>query len=126
MASVVLGPGSVVPGTGTVTGIGPAQNQYTVNLTGVTNANYITVALRNVSDTAGHIGDVATTMGALLGDVNASGVVTSGDTNLCKAQALQTVTASNFRNDINASGAVTTGDVNLIKGNALNQLPTPP
>ena len=65
-------------------------------------------------------------MGVLVGDVNASGVVTSGDTNLCKAQALQPVTSANFRNDINASGAITTGDVNIIKQNALSQLPTPP
>jgi hypothetical protein len=65
-------------------------------------------------------------MGLLIGDVNASGIVTSGDTNLCKAQALQPVTSANFRNDINASGAITTGDVNLIKQNALSQLPTPP
>lgn len=122
-ASVLTGPGSVVAAG---TGIGPAQNQYTVNLTGVTNANYVSVALHNVSDTAGHIGDVATTMGVLTGDVNASGVVTSGDTNLCKAQALQPVTTSNFRDDINASGAITTGDVNIIKQNALSQLPTPP
>jgi hypothetical protein len=57
-----------------------------------------------------------------VGDVNASGIVTSGDTNLCKAQALQPVTHANFRNDINASGAITTGDVNLIKQNALSHL----
>jgi len=49
--------------------------------------------------------------------------VTSGDTNLCKAQALQPVTNDNFRNDVNASGAITTGDVNIIKQNALSQLP---
>jgi hypothetical protein len=65
-------------------------------------------------------------MGVLVGDVNASGVVTSGNTNLCKAQALQSVTSGNFRNDINASGEITTGDTNIIKQNALSQLPTPP
>ena len=59
----------------------------------------------------------------LLGDVNASGIVTSGDTNLCKAQALQPVTIDNFRNDINASRSITTGDVNIIKQNALSHLP---
>jgi Dockerin type I domain len=61
-------------------------------------------------------------MGVLVGDVNASGVVTSGDTNLCKSQALQPVTSANFRNDINASGSITTGDVNIIKQNALSHL----
>ena len=56
----------------------------------------------------------------------ASGVVTTGDTNLCKAQALQALTVNNFRTDINATGSITTGDVNLIKQHALDQLPTPP
>ena len=62
-------------------------------------------------------------MGVLIGDVNASRIVTSGDTNLCKAEALKPVTANNFRNDINASGEITSGDVNLIKQHALEQLP---
>jgi len=65
-------------------------------------------------------------MGVLIGDVNASGVVTSGVTNLCKAQALQPVTSANFRCDVNTSGSITTGDVNIIKQNALTQLPSPP
>jgi hypothetical protein len=106
--------------------IGPNQNQYTVNLTGVPDGQYLTVTLNNVLDSQNNSSNVPATMGVLLGDVNASGVVTSGDTNLCKAQALQTVTNGNFRNDINASGNITTGDVNLIKQNALKQLPSSP
>jgi len=105
---------------------GPNLNQCTVNLTGLPNAQYTTVTLTGVVESGGATGNVSGRMGLLVGDVNASGVVTSGDTNLCKAQALQTVTNSNFRNDINASGAITTGDVNIIKQNALSQLPTPP
>jgi hypothetical protein len=90
----------------------------------VSTGQYITVTLNSVVDaTTGASGFVSgPQMGVLVGDVNASGVVTSGDTNLCKAQALQTVTNSNFRNDINASGAITTGDVNIIKQNALSHL----
>jgi hypothetical protein len=116
-------------GTGAVCGssMGPNPNQYTVQLCGVSTGQYITVTLNSVLDVTGATGNVVSPqMGFLVGDVNASGVVTSGDTNLCKAQALQTVTGANFRNDINASGAVTTGDVNIIKQNALSQLPTPP
>src|SRR5207253_6164264 len=102
-------------------------HNFIVNLAGVTNAQYVTVSLANVSDSAESLSSVLSAIiGVLIGDVNASGVVTSGDTNLCKAQALQTVTNSNFRDDINASGAITTGDVNIIKQNALTQLPTPP
>jgi hypothetical protein len=118
---------SVTSGTGTVSSsaLGPNPNQYTVNLTGVTNAQYLTVTLNGLIDAAGNSSStlVGPQMGVLVGDVNASGVVTSGDTNLCKAQALQQVTNANFRNDINGSGSITTGDVNLIKQNALSQLP---
>ena len=102
-------------------------HNYIVNLTGVTNAQTITVTLNNLTDSAGNsVSAVSARMGVLLGDVNASGVVTSGDTNLCKAQALQPVTSTNFRNDVNASGSITTGDSNIIKQNALTQLPSSP
>jgi hypothetical protein len=117
---------SVTSGTGTVStsAIGGDAYQYIVNLTGVTNAQYLTVILANVNDSVGNFSSaVSASMGVLVGDVNASGVVTTGDTNLCKAQALRPVTKDNFRNDINTSGAITTGDVNLIKQNALSQLP---
>lgn len=106
--------------------IGADARQYIVNLTGLPNGQYITVNLNNAHDAANHAGNVSATFGLLVGDVNGSGVVTSGDTNLSKAQALQPVTNSNFRNDINASGSITTGDVNLIKQNALTQLPSTP
>jgi hypothetical protein len=116
------------PSTGTVSP--PSGNTCTVNLTGLPNAQYTTVTLTGVNVPtacpAPFVGNVSGTMGLLVGDVNASGVVTSGDTNLCKAQALQPVTNANFRDDINASGSITTGDVNIIKQNALSQLPTPP
>jgi hypothetical protein len=74
--------------------IGTDPRQYIMNLTGVPNAQYITVHLANVNDSAGNSSSaVSASMGVLVGDVNASGVVTTGDTNLCKAQALQSVTA---------------------------------
>jgi len=98
-------------------------HEYIVNVTGVQNAQKLTITLTGISDTVGNsTASLAVDMGVLLGDVNSSGVVTSGDTNLCKAQALKPVTSSNFRDDINVSGAITTGDVNLIKQNALSQI----
>lgn len=118
---------SVVSGTGSIDSSAISQtdpHQYIVNLSGVTTPQRLMVSLANVSDNAGEFSaSVSVTIGVLVGDVNASGVVTTGDTNLCKGQALQPVTASNFRDDINASGAITTGDVNLIKQHALDQLP---
>ena len=124
-----VGGASVTSGSGSVSSsaIGTDAHQYIVDLSGVGNAQYLTVSLTNVTDSAGNSSSaVSATMGVLVGDVNASGVVTSGDTNLCKAQALQPVTSANFRNDVNASGSITTGDVNLIKQNALTQLPPSP
>jgi len=120
-----VGGASVVSGTGLVSSsaTGADAHQYVVNLTGVTNAQYLTVSLTNVNDSAGNFSSaVSASMGVLVGDVNASGVVTSGDTNLRKAQALQPVTSANFRSDINASGTITTGDVNIVKQNALSHL----
>jgi serine protease AprX len=122
---VVSGNASITSGTGSVSG-SPAFSgkTMTVNLTGVTDVQQITVTLSDVTDNLSQVlPDTAVKMGVLVGDVNASAVVTSGDTNLCKAQALQTITTANFRDDINASGAITTGDVNIIKQNALSQLP---
>jgi hypothetical protein len=105
-------------------GIGIDAHEYIVNLSNVPNGQYTGVTLNGVADASGNTAATITgTMGVLVGDVNGSKVVTSGDTNLCKAQALQAVTSANFRNDINASGAITTGDVNIIKQNALSQLP---
>lgn len=117
-AAVTSGIGSVASTSGNTT------SAVTVNLTGVTDIQRITVTLLGVNDGT-NANDVGVRMGLLTGDVNGSGVVTSGDTNLCKAQALQAVTTLNFRNDINGSGAITSGDANLVKQNALHQLPPP-
>jgi PKD repeat protein len=115
------------PTAGVSTAPGPGPDQVSVNLTGVTNVQHLVVTLNGVQDAAGAVlNNLGGRMDLLIGDVNASRIVTSGDTNLCKAQALQPVTSANFRNDINASGAVTTGDVNIIKQNALSQLPAAP
>jgi Bacterial Ig domain/Dockerin type I domain len=121
------------PGTATVTQgvatvgtptLGPNATQVTVPLTNVSSAQHLIITLNGVQDTTGKIlNNLVGRMDVLVGDVNASGVVTSGDTNLCKAQALQPVTSANFRTDINASGSITTGDVNIIKQNALSRLP---
>jgi hypothetical protein len=110
------------PKGGSVDTVDVSNSVVTVNLKDVGNEQTVGITLLNVSDGTSS-SDVVVPMGVLLGDVNGSRIVTSGDTNLCKAQALQSVTSANFRNDINASGSITTGDVNLIKQNALTQLP---
>jgi hypothetical protein len=105
-------------------GIGPNPNQYTVNLTGVTNAQVITVSLTNVTDSAGNFSSaVAGQMGLLIGDVNASGVVDGNDVSAVQSATRQTVNSTNFRDDVNASGVIDGNDVSLTQGQTRTSLP---
>jgi hypothetical protein len=65
-------------------------------------------------------------MAVLIGDVNASGRVDSGDVSLVRQQTLQTVTNSNFRDDINATGRIDAGDVSIVRQQTLTSLPSGP
>ena len=111
---------------------GPTAKQCTVNLTGISNAQYITVTLNGVVDSAtGNVGNVFRTMGLLVGDVNgdvpnATGIVDSGDVFLVRQQAGQATTLSNFRKDINANGLIDSGDVFLTRQKTGSQLPSAP
>jgi hypothetical protein len=122
-ASIVSGPGSIVAAT---TGFGPAANQYTVNLTGVTNAQYVTVAINNAHDVNGGFGPVSTTMGVLLGDVNATGGVDGNDVSAVQSRTRQTVTQSNCRFDVNATGGIDGNDVSLTQSKTRSSLPSLP
>jgi hypothetical protein len=111
--------------------MGPALNEYTVNLTNVSNAQYIMVTLNSVLDSAGNSGDVVgPQMGVLIGDVNGNGVLTNADVSLVKAQVASggSVGAGNFRNDVNANGVITNADVSVTKAEvaAGAQLPSTP
>lgn len=116
-----------VTGVGSVstTSMGPNPNQFTVNLTGVANAQYLTVSLSNVLDAQNNTGNVSSTMGVLIGDVNGSGVVDSGDVFLVRQYTGQNSTNSNFRQDVNASGLIDSGDVFLTRQQTDTMLPTP-
>jgi len=100
----------------------PPTTQVTVNLTNVPNTTTTMVNLAGVTGTGGAGDTISVPLAVLIGDVNASRVVTTSDTNLTKARALKPVDDDNFRSDIDASGAITTTDVNLIKSRALNKL----
>jgi hypothetical protein len=105
-------------------GNGPNSNQYTVNLTGVSNACYITVTLTDVLDSAGNFSSaVSASMGVLLGDVDASGRVDAADVSLVRQQTLQPVTTSNFREDVNTSGRIDAADASITRQQTLTSLP---
>src|SRR5438132_14430129 len=68
-SSVTVQSASVTSGTGMVSSFSVSGSEVTVNLTGVTNAQRITVTLFNVNDGT-HMGNVPVSMGVLIGDVN--------------------------------------------------------
>jgi hypothetical protein len=124
-----VGGASVTSGTGTVSSsyVGSDPHQYVVQLAGVTNAQYITVTLANVNDSVGNFSsNVSTTMGVLLGDVNANGRVSNADVSSIQAQVGAPVTSSNFRNDVNTNGTLSNADVAAAQAQVGAQLASPP
>jgi trimeric autotransporter adhesin len=121
-----VGGASVTSGTGTVStsAIGSDAHQYIVNLTGVANAQTITVSLASVNDSAGNSSSaVSASMGILLGDVNGNGTVSNTDIAALKSQVASPVTSSNFRNDVTANGVISNTDVSSTKAQVGTQLP---
>ncbi|HEU0210103.1 MAG TPA: dockerin type I domain-containing protein, partial [Candidatus Udaeobacter sp.] len=104
--------------------IGPNPNQCTVNLTNVSNGQYLTVNLNGVADSAGRNGNVnGPQMGVLIGDTTGNGSVNAGDVSQTKGQSGQGVTAANFRQDVNANGSINAGDISLVKARSGTSLP---
>lgn len=117
---------SVVAGTGNIrsAAIGADAHEYIVNLTGVANAQEITIALTNVTDSFGsNSASVQGRMAVLPGDTTGSRSVNSADISQTKAQAGQAATASNFRTDVNASGSINSSDISLVKSRSGTSAP---
>ena len=120
---------TVSSGTGTAASgsIGPNPNQYTVNLTGVADQQYITITLNSVVDVVGDTGNVVSPqMGVLIGDIDGSGRVDSTDTFDVRQDSLQTTNSSNFRADVDTSGRIDSNDVFITRQQSLTSLPAPP
>jgi hypothetical protein len=120
--TVTVESASVTSGTGSVSSFSVSGSQVTVNLTGVTNVQRITVTLHNVNNGTS-TGDVPVSMGVLVGDVNGNAVVNASDVSLTKAQVGQPVSGSNFREDVNASGTISATDVAQVKAEVGTALP---
>jgi hypothetical protein len=113
---------AVTSGTGSVGSFSVSGPQVTVNLTGVTNVQRITVTLHNVND-GRSTGDVPVSMGVLVGDVNGNAIVNAADVSLTKSQVGVAVTDSNFREDVNADSVINSTDVALVKSEVGTALP---
>ena len=115
--------GAALTGTGSVSATsGNGTAIVTVDLTGVTNAQRLTLRLLGVNNGTA-TNDVAVPMGVLLGDTNWNGVVNASDVSQVKAQIGLPVTSSNFRTDVNANGSINATDTAIVKQNSGTSLP---
>jgi hypothetical protein len=121
-----VGGASLASGTGTISSsaVGSDPHEYIVNLTGVTNAQRLTVVLNNVQDASGNISNTLQgALGVLVGDTTGNGAVNSSDIAQTQSQSGQAVTASNFREDVTANGAINSSDVALVQSKSGTALP---
>jgi sugar lactone lactonase YvrE len=118
---------SVTSGAGSVATANIDSNDahdYIVNLTGVTNAQKLTVSLTDVTDSLGNFSaSVPISFGVLLGDTTGDGVVNSTDIAQTKSQSGTNVTNANFREDVTAEGSLNSTDIALVKSKSGTGLP---
>ena len=113
-----------VASAGTVTP-GPGANQCSVDVS-VATGNFVTVQLTGVTDVNTNVGNFSGTMGVLVGDTTANGMVNSSDIAQVQSQSGQPVTQSNFREDVTVNGAINSSDIALVQsqsGTALSASP---
>lgn len=121
---------AITSGTGSTGSFKPnrrtssASTVATVNLTGVTSGQYITVTLLGVNDGT-NTNDVAVRMGVLVGDTTGDGSVNSADIGQTKSKSGQAVDSTNFRNDVNADANLNSADIGLVKSKSGTALPPP-
>jgi hypothetical protein len=124
--AVAAGDATVTEGAATAGAPTFNGSEMIIPLTGVTNQQYVTVAVSNVAAADGGTGGSGSIrVGFLLGDVNQNRVVTLGDLGLVNAQLAQPVTAANYLKDVNASGTLTLGDKGITNANLTKALPPP-
>lgn len=116
--NVSLTSASVTPGQNGGAGLaGPPiinGKRITLNLTGVTNQQVLTVNLIGVND--GSVSsDLAVPIGILAGDTNADRRVNAKDVNRTKAASGRLVTRSNFTIDVTLDGQIGVDDTNFVK-----------
>ena len=123
-APVTFSSAAVTSGTGSVAGTSSSSDhkQITVNLTGVTNAQTITLTLSGVNDGINTVND-SIRMGVLLGDVNGSGSVNASDVGETKLNVGRVLDSSNFRTDVDRSKSINSSDVSVVKSSSGTALP---
>ena len=117
---------NVISGTATISSsnIGADPHEYIVNLTGVANAQQLTVNLTNVQDTMGNQSPSITgIVKVLIGDTTGDTFVNAGDALQTRNRSGQGANASNFRSDVNVDGVINSGDTLIVRARSGTSLP---
>ena len=117
---------TITSGTGTISSraIGTDAHEYIVNLSGVSNAQVLTLALTGITDAGGrNTATLSVPIAFLLGDTTANRSVNSSDLGDAKARSGQPTNEANFRVDVTANGDINASDISLIKSNSGTSLP---
>jgi hypothetical protein len=122
--NVVSGSANVTGGVGMAGTSSFVGHTMAVGLSGVADAQKITVTLQNVTDGFGQVlPDIAVSANMLIGDVNSNKNVNATDVSQTKLQSGAGVTAANFRADANAGGSINATDVAIVKANSGHGVP---
>jgi hypothetical protein len=119
-ANVASGSAQVQGGTAGVSGSPVfAGNTMSVNLTGVSDLQTITITVNNVNGASGRVlPSAAVSLHILAGDTTGNKSVNASDVGQTKAQSGRPVTAQNFRTDLAVNGSVNASDIALVKSQA--------
>jgi hypothetical protein len=114
----VSGTGSVASGSPTFAG-----NTMTVNLTGVSDIQNLTIALSDLTDAMGQTLTTSVPVGILFCDVGGNRTVNGTDALQTQFESGHALTATNCRMDVNCSGAINSTDKGIVQSNSGHGLP---
>jgi hypothetical protein len=118
--AVTSGSASVTSGTATAGTPTFSGNDMMVPLTGVANAQIVTIHISGVN---GGTATADVPFGFLIADADASRVVDKPDRTAIQGQVHMTVTSSNFRDDVDHDGRITNRDVTEVKTHRGQSIP---
>ncbi|HEX8680062.1 MAG TPA: S8 family serine peptidase [Chthoniobacterales bacterium] len=122
--NVTGGNAIVASGTGALAGAPVfSANSMTVNLTGVANAQTLTIELTDVTDGTRFLPPTTIALGLLVGDTSGDGGVNSGDAGQTRSRSGQLATEATFRSDVNVDGAVNSGDAAIVRSRSGTAIP---
>jgi hypothetical protein len=122
-SAVTLDNAVVNDGVGSVSSAsGNGTTQVSVNITGVANAQRLTIALFGVNNGT-NSGDVGVPLAVLIGDTGGNGSVNSADIGQTKSQSGNAVSGTNFREDVTVDGNINSSDIGLVKSKSGTALP---